>query len=157
MLIFRAIVAAFVRCDARLSGRSTEVRAARWSDCVAERRATSCSVIRQSCLLSRPRAGRAHRRVRSIASDLLRHQIWPLAFCRGRHELYIGASHSSQFDCRPPGHFIKPRCTTRQRETIRLTGDNRRLSPSLPSPVSLSLSQFAYLLTYGRFGDRQAV
>ena len=54
------------------------------------------------------------------------------------------------------GHFIKLRCTARQREAIRLTCDYRGLSPSLSLPPVLP-SQFAYLLTYGRLGDRQAV
>lgn len=95
--------------------------------------------------------------MRSIASDLLRHQIWPLAFCRGRHVLYIGASQSQLTVWLTPGHFIKPRCTTRQRETIRLTCDHRCLPPplSLSLPQSLSPNSLTYLLTVGLATGRQ--
>ena len=100
------------------------------------------SLIRESCLLR-------CRRVRSVASDLLRHQIRPLAFCRGRHVLYIGASHSVAGTslnraARDYRHARRP--------ATRLTADHR--GADSPTPFACLLT---YLLPYGRLGGRQAV
>jgi len=80
-----------------------------------------------------------YRRVRSVASDLLRHQIWPLAFCRARYLLYIGESHSL--------------ASTSLNLAARHDHDGDTLDMRPPPD---SLSPFAYLLTYLRSDGRPA-
>ena len=145
LLIYRiSRRAVFVRWSPRLAGGR-----ARWRMCAPERTENGTreqqsnqkelSPVRH-CIARGP----ASHRVRSIAGDLLRHQIWPLAFCRGRDTYYISARVVG-------GHFIKLRHTG-QTMRRRWRGDTLDVRPR----DSIAADLLTYSLTVGWSG-RQAM
>jgi len=142
--------------------RSTEVRAER-TERMEQARRTLQSNQKYSVDLVSPRAVRGlgpttscacGRSAAAAAGDLLRHQLWPLAFCRagGRHDDVLhrlAARGSLQFwrrDLRGR-HFIKSRCTGRL--TTERRGDTHDVRLTHPFAVS-------GLLTYSRSAGRPA-
>ena len=123
---WRLFIAIYLTQDTRASWLDGSRRCGEWS-----------SLIGESCLWP------CCHRVRSVASDLLRHQIWPMAFCRlvvdrhvFIHRLAVGR-----------GHFIKPLCTgaAQRRYAWRST---------TAEWLSLSPSSLANLLAYLRLDGR---